>query len=117
MRDIPGYEGKYAITSCGKVYSYRTKKFLKNCLNPRTGYYQVSIYDKDGKLYVKPVHRLVALTYIANPESLPQINHKDEDKSNNCIQNLAWCDAKYNCNYGTRNSRISQSRLNYFKGV
>lgn len=53
------------------------------------------------------VHRLVALAFIENPnaESLKEVNHKDENKENNCVDNLEWCDTKYNCNYGTRNQR------------
>lgn len=56
------------------------------------------------------IHRLVAETYIPNPEGLPQVNHKDENKVNNCLQNLEWCDAKYNINYGTRNDKVASSR-------
>lgn len=56
------------------------------------------------------IHRLVAEAYLPNPENLPMINHKDENKTNNCLQNLEWCDAKYNLNYGTRNEKISNSK-------
>lgn len=55
------------------------------------------------------IHRLVANSFIPNPNKLPNINHKDENKSNNMIDNLEWCDAKYNCNYGTRNQRLYHS--------
>lgn len=105
MKDIKNYEGLYAITSCGKVWSYRRKKFLKPGVN-KNGYLYVNLWkDGQGKMY--KVHRLVAEAYLPNPENLPQVNHKDENKSNNCLQNLEWCDNKYNCNYGTRNERRS----------
>lgn len=115
MKDIAGFEGKYAITSCGRVWSYRHKGFIKNCLDPRNGYYQVCLYDKDGKHYIRLVHRLVAQAYLDNPNGYPCINHKDEDKSHNYLGNLEWCTYEYNNNYGTRNSRISRSRKKYFE--
>ena len=63
----------------------------------------------NGKRRTEKVHRLVALAFIENPNNLPQVNHKDENKLNCNVDNLEWCDAKYNCNYGTRNLRASQS--------
>lgn len=105
MRDIPGYEGRYAITSCGKVWSYRSKKFLKPYL-VGNGYLGVKLDGKNCR-----VHRLVAMTYIPNPEGLPQVNHKDENKHNNCLQNLEWCDARYNNTYGTKIERQLTSLL------
>ena len=108
MKDIKGYEGLYGITSCGKVWSYYSKKFLKPKDNGN-GYLQVILYkDKEKKSCY--VHRLVADAYIPNTENLPQINHRDENKTNNCLQNLEWCDAKYNINYGTCITKSSNSR-------
>ena len=108
MKDIKGYEGLYAITSCGKVWSYRNKKFLTPGVN-NTGYLYVNLWkDNEKKNYL--IHRLVADAYIPNTENLPEINHKDENKTNNCLQNLEWCDASYNTNYGTRNEKVSNSR-------
>ena len=107
MKDIVGYEGLYAITTEGDVWSYRNKKFLKLWTN-RDGYLTVSLW-KDGKGKNYKVHRLAAMAYIPNPENLPQVNHKDENKENNCLQNLEWCGAKYNTNYGTCITKRSNS--------
>ena len=107
MRDIKDYEGLYAITSCGRVWSYRRKKFLKPG-NSR-GYLTVTLC-KEGQQKTYSIHRLVAEAYIPNPEGLPQVNHKDECKTNNCINNLEWCDGVYNVNYGTRNLRAVKTR-------
>ena len=109
MKDVVGYEGLYAVTSCGKVYSYRNKRFLTPWVNSK-GYLMVNLC-KDGKVKKYLIHRLVAEAYLPNPENLPQINHKDENKTNNCLQNLEWCDAKYNTNYGTRNEKIKKPIL------
>lgn len=104
MKDIPGYEGLYSISTEGKVFSWKRQKFLK--LEKARNYLRVTLTDEAGNIKKWLVHRLVALTYIPNPENLPQVNHKDEDGFNNCVQNLEWCDAKYNCNYGTRTKRL-----------
>ena len=110
MKDIKGYEGLYAITPEGEVWSYKKKMFLV----PRNskGYLRVKLC-RDGQKKWYRVHRLVAEAYIPNPENLPQINHKDENKTNNCLQNLEWCDAKYNSNYGTRNEKFKKPVLQY----
>ena len=111
MKNIVGYEGLYAITSCGKVWSYRNECFLKP-ISTRNGYLIVALYkDRQRKWY--SLHRLVAEAYIPNPENLPQVNHRDENKANNCLQNLEWCDAKYNINYGTRPEKIKKPILQY----
>ena len=108
MKDVVGYERLYAVTSCGKVWSYKRKKFLKPRDNGH-GYLYVCLC-KDGQRKWCRVHRLVAQTYLPNPENLPQVNHKDENKSNNCLQNLEWCDAKYNINYGNCITKFSNSK-------
>lgn len=108
MKDIQGYEGKYAITSCGKVYSYYAKRFL----NPRVdrdGYLAVALYGKDGKRKYHLVHRLVAEAYIPNPDNKPTVNHKSEIKSENHINNLEWMTMAEQNIYGTRLERVSQS--------
>ena len=106
MVDIIGYEGLYAITSCGKVYNVKHKRFLKP-IPEHQGYVRYAL-SKHGKVKFFYAHRLVAEHYIPNNYNLPQVNHKDEDKTNNCISNLEWCTSKYNCNYGTRTERIKK---------
>lgn len=83
MRDIKDYEGLYGITSCGRVWSYRSKKFLKPA-NDGSGYLKVALCkDKKRKWYY--IHRLVAEAYIPNPENKLYINHIDENKANNSL--------------------------------
>ena len=97
MKDIPGYEGLYAATSCGKIWSYRSKKFLKP-QKDKDGYYRLNL-SKNGVRKRYFVHRLIASTYLENPLNLPQINHIDEDKTNNALPNLEFCTAAYNITY------------------
>ena len=111
MKDVVGYEGLYAVTSCGKVWSYKNKMFLKPGVYKK-GYLYVNLW-KDGGFKTKQIHRIVAEAYIPNPDNLPQVNHKDENKANNCLQNLEWCDCKYNNNYGTRNERHKKPILQF----
>ena len=107
MKDIKGYEGLYAITSCGRVWSYRSNKFLKTEITTN-GYLRVALVKKQKYKHCL-IHRLVAQAYLANPNNLPQVNHKDEDKTNNCLNNLEWVSAATNINYGTRNNKISKA--------
>ena len=72
------------------------------------GYLQVHL-SKNGKHYAKSIHRLVAQTFIPNPNNYSQVNHKDEKRDNNNVENLEWCNCKYNNNYGNRNKKISES--------
>lgn len=99
MKDIFGYEGLYAVTEDGRVWGYKRKKFLSPGPDG-SGYLKVNLC-KDGKLKHHLVHRLVAEAYLPNPNNYSQVNHKDECKTNNCINNLEWCDCSYNIKYGT----------------
>ena len=105
MKEITNYEGLYAVTSCGKVWSYRNKRFLTP-RKSKKGYLTVLLCNKGNEKEFK-IHRLVANMYIPNTDNLPQINHKDENKQNNCVTNLEWCTNLYNRNYGTRNKRAA----------
>lgn len=118
-RDIPNYEGKYQVSNTGRVRSLnygRTgkTKVIKQSTN-KGGYKSVFLY-KDGKLKGYLVHRLVAITFIPNPNNYPVINHKDENPKNNVVWNLEWCTQEYNCNYGTRNEKCSKARKGKSRG-
>lgn len=97
MKDIKGYEGQYAITSCGRVWSYKRNKFLTPYDNG-LGYLIVNLY-KNSKLQHCRVHRLVAEAYLPNPNNLPQVNHIDKDKTHNYLSNLEYCTAAENIRY------------------
>ena len=97
MKDVVGYEGLYAVTEEGQVWSYKSKKFLSPADNGH-GYLQVGL-RKDGKTKMLRVHRLVAEAYIPNPEGKKDVNHKDGNRGNNNINNLEWATRKENCNY------------------
>ena len=71
--------------------------------------YRYVTFRKDGKQYTLKVHRLVAKAFIPNPDNLPEVNHKNEDKSNNSVENLEWCSTQYNHEYGTRTLRCGRS--------
>lgn len=106
MKDVIGFEALYAVTSCGKIWSYKAKKFLKPKIT-KNGYLQVAL-QKNKKYTWKYVHRVVAEAYIQKVPQKNEVNHKDENKGNNCVKNLEWVTHSENSNYGTRNSKISK---------
>ena len=110
-KDISGFEGFYEISSYGRVRSVKSGKILSTskCGGCR-GYLSVCL-SKNGKRYGKLVHRLVAEAFIPAIEGLSEVNHKDEDKTNNRVYNLEFCDHKYNMNYGTRNIRSKDTHI------
>ena len=113
-RDVVGYENLYQVSNTGIVRSlFRYKKELKpNITN--SGYATVQLFkNKVGKRLL--IHRIVATSFIVNSKNLPQVNHKDEDKLNNCVDNLEWCSARENMNHGTRLKRQLSSCKNYYE--
>ena len=113
-RPIEGYEGLYQVSNLGRVRSLgndkkRKEKILRPLMN-NCGYLLVNL-SKEGKQKMFSVHRLVAQTFIPNPEGLPEINHRDENPSNARAENLEWCDHRYNMNDGTRTERATKNRL------
>ncbi len=113
-RDIEGYENLYQVSNKGQIKSLGNgqtnskERILKISLN-KNGRYQVTL-SKNGKRERFYVHRLVAQTFLENPNNYPMINHKDENKLNNCVENLEFCTAKYNVNYGTAIERRSEKQ-------
>ena len=111
-KDIEGYEDLYQVSNLGRVKSlnYRQtkrEKILIPIKNNYYGYLYVMLYKNNNRKFLK-IHRLVANTFIDNPNNYTQINHIDECKENNNVNNLEWCDNKYNTNYGTANKRRSE---------
>lgn len=107
--DRPYYT--YEVSDKGRVRNDRGE-ILKPTFNKGNGYYYISLHY-NGKATTYSLHKLVALTFVKNPDSTKYtvINHKDEDKMNNCADNLEWCTYKYNANYGTATERMSKSLL------
>lgn len=107
-RDIVGYEGKYQVSSLGRVRSF-ARSNIPRIIVPhydKDGYVMYPLFN-NGKPIPKKGHRLVAIAFIPNIKNLPQINHKDEVKDNNRVSNLEWCDNLYNNRYGTKRQRQS----------
>lgn len=98
--DIKGYEGLYQLTRRGEVYSFVSHKILKPQLT-RFGYLRVQLW-KDGKQKKFLLHRLIAIHFIPNPNTLPHINHKKGVKIDNRISKLEWCTAKENMQHAHR---------------
>lgn len=118
-KDIVGYEGLYQVSNKGRVKRVATENMVGTgnyareehllyqcCYN---GYTSVALW-KNNKSQRFKVHRLVALAFIPNPENLPFINHKDETRNNNCVENLEWCTHIYNVNYGTAQERLTAKK-------
>ena len=125
-KGIKGYEGLYQVSNLGRVKSLeRVSKHTKGYMAHYKEKILASISEKNG--YVRTIltknntsksyyiHRLVAEAFIPNPDNLPEVNHIDENKANNCVNNLEWCTHKYNSNYGTRLKKEHISHINHPK--
>lgn len=121
LRDVVGFEQYYQVSSDGRIFAkprtiLRSNKTICH-LNERemklrdngNGYLTVMLYD-DEKGKRKYVHRIVAEAFIPNPNNLPQVNHKDENKKNNSVENLEWCTCYYNLTYGTHFQRVADAQ-------
>ena len=119
-RTIEGTNGNYSVSDLGNVrrnehYTEVTpgnfSHYKERLLKPTTessGYLVVKL-QVGKKAIVKKIHRLVAETFIPNTNNFPCVNHKDENRQNNCANNLEWCTYKENANYGTRNERLQKA--------
>lgn len=116
-KPIVGYEGWYEVSSLGRVRSvshtivcnnryeiFHKGKILRQQANVRWRYLSVYL-SKNGERKRYVVHRLVAMAFLPNPNNLPEVNHKDENRQNNSVGNLEWCDRVYNTRYGTGDER------------
>ena len=121
--DLKNYETAYQISSCGRIKSkgreiicnngrrfFKTPQIIKP-IHINSGYMIVNLHDEEGKISHHLIHRLVAEHFIPNPQQYEQVNHKDENKLNNHMDNLEWCTRSYNALYGTNQERRIASRL------
>ena len=116
-KDIKGYEGKYQVSNLGRVKSLAKRRqthdpegILK--ARPRTGNYLCVHLSTGHKFKNKTIHRLVAEAFVSNPNGYTEVNHIDEDKTNNRADNLEWCSRIHNMNAGTVKERIRNTQLN-----
>lgn len=125
-KPVVGYEGLYEVSSLGRVKSLaryskpynnhgticrsRIRERIMKGTPDEDGYLEVALTDPEGIQKYYRINRLVAIAFIPNPDNLPFVNHKDECKTNNIVDNLEWCTNEYNMNYGTRNARISKAQ-------
>ena len=108
-RPIKGYEGLYEVSNTGLVRNVVKGRYLKPGFD-KNGYLKC-VLSKGGKQRTVYIHRLVATAFIPNPDGLPQVNHRDEDKTRNVVDNLEWCTSKYNVNYGSAQERRVQKNI------
>ena len=119
-KDVAGFEGFYQISNMGNVRSMerlvsfgkqkRTVPAIERIKRTdKRGYLTVTL-SKENKIKNAKIHRLVAEAFVPNPHNLPEVNHKDENKQNNCADNLEWCEHLYNAIYGTKLERQREKK-------
>lgn len=116
-RDVIGYEGLYQVSNLGRVKSlYYGKERIMRPQKRQHGYLGVQLHGKGGhaerNFRTMSVHRLVAEAFIPNPDGLTEVNHRDEDKTNNNAENLEWISHADNTNYGTAQKRRAAKQIN-----
>jgi hypothetical protein len=114
-KDIKGYEGLYAVNEKGEIKALErkvkkgdcwvTKKECLKSFNLHRGYLKV-VLSKDGKAKTYRVHRIVAEAFIENPNNYTEVNHIDEDKTNNCVENLEWCNREHNIEHSIKSGKF-----------
>lgn len=118
-KEIKGYEGLYEVSENGEVRSRPRKGSAGGLMKSHKdakGYLVLGL-TKQGRQTTKRIHRLVAEAFLPNPDNLPEVNHKDEDKTNNCVSNLEWCTTQYNHDYGTRTQRAAETQCRKIRCV
>lgn len=122
-KDVAGYDNYYQVSSCGRIKSveryvqdrfgmkapYRIPEKILKPKRSQTGYLFVHL-SKNGHAHPQRIHRMVAEAFIPNPDRLPTVNHNNEDKTDNRVENLEWCTQAYNNEYGTRTQRSQMSQ-------
>lgn len=101
IKEIPNFPN-YLAYSDGRIFNKKRNKFLKQAMT-KDGYLKVTLYNK-GKSLTKKTHRFIMETFVPNPNNLPQVNHKDCNKTNNSVNNLEWCSAKENIHHAMKNN-------------
>lgn len=109
---VPEYS-RYMVSDSGDVYSIAKNRVLKHAIS-KFGYARVPLRNDAGEKHTIMVHRLVASAFLSNPDNLPQVNHINENRLDNRLENLEWCSPSYNINYGSRNEKVRQ-KLRKFK--
>lgn len=107
-KDIKDFEGLYQVSNTGKVWSISRGQIRKTRLD-KDGYERLDLWD-GNKTHTRFVHRLVAEAFLENAENKPEVNHIDECKTNNNLENLEWATRKENINHGTRNQRMVETK-------
>ena len=110
--DIPGYEGLYAANKLGEIWSYQTNSIMK-LAESHHGYKRIGLRNANHVLKIYAVHRIIASMFVPNPHGYREVNHKNEDTSDNRAANLEWCSRLYNCNYGHKNEKVSKRVASY----